>query len=105
MQYKQLIITIVFTFSSISGVYALTTEQQEQISIGEDLHDESCLACHIATHDHAFYTRDDAKVTNMFELRSQVSRCSAFFETSWFPDEEQSVIEYLNHAHYKLPLE
>ncbi len=90
---------------AFTSIYAMSAEQKELISMGEDLHDESCLACHIATHDNAFYTRSDAKVTNMFELRSQVSRCSAFFETSWFPDEEQSVIEYLNHAHYKLPLE
>ncbi len=74
------------------------------IEEGKQLHDESCLNCHIFQHDESFYTRDDKKVNNYFKLRSQVSFCVTNLNINWFPDEQMSVVEYLNttYYHYKL---
>ncbi len=69
---------------------------------GKELHDESCLACHIATHDEAFYTRDNSKMGTLFDLRRQVSMCASNFELGWFPEEEKAVLDYLNNQYYHL---
>jgi hypothetical protein len=33
-------------------------------------------------------------------LRSQVSACANNLGTGWFPDEEKSVVDYLNNQYY-----
>ncbi len=68
---------------------------------GQELHDESCIACHIATHDTAFYMRDNRKVDTLPKLGGQVSRCAQNFRTGWFPDEEKAVVNYLNNTYYQ----
>lgn len=68
--------------------------------VGGALHDESCLACHIFEHDADFYTRETRKITNLLSLAGQVSRCSQAFSVGWFPDEEKSVVDYLNQQYY-----
>jgi len=68
---------------------------------GHDLHKESCLECHTAPHNKDFYTRDDRKVKDLSQLSGQVSRCTGFFRVGWFPEEEKSVVDYLNENYYK----
>lgn len=68
---------------------------------GKELHDESCMSCHLVEHDDKFYTKEDTRINDHFTLRSQVSRCSLNFSTGWFPDEEKSVVDYLNNQYYK----
>ena len=69
---------------------------------GKEIHDESCIECHIATHNSDFYTKKDSKMDTMLKLRTQVSMCATTFETGWFPEEQKSVVEYLNSEFYKL---
>ena len=64
---------------------------------GKELHEESCIRCHGSE----MYTRDNSKIQNHFDLRSQVSACANNLGTGWFPDEEKSVVDYLNDSHYK----
>ena len=64
---------------------------------GNELHQESCLRCHGSEK----YTRNDRKVQDHFGLRSQVSACANNLGTGWLPDEEKSVVDYLNDMHYK----
>ncbi len=68
---------------------------------GTSLHNESCVACHIVHHDDAFYTRENRKITTHNALTGQVSRCVQAFSVGWFPDEEKSVVDYLNKQYYK----
>ncbi|MDC9727390.1 MAG: hypothetical protein PSN35_06115 [Candidatus Thioglobus sp.] len=68
---------------------------------GKELHDESCVACHLVTHDDSFYTRDNSKMSTHFDLRRQVSMCASNFELGWFPEEEKAVLDYLNTKYYK----
>ncbi len=69
---------------------------------GKVLHNESCSTCHIMTHDNTFYTRKNRKIDTLSKLNAQVSRCVHTFSISWFPDEEKSVVEYLNNEYYQL---
>jgi hypothetical protein len=68
---------------------------------GKEIHNETCVECHMGTHDKDFYTSETRTVDSMFKLKSQVSRCSQFFDTGWFPKEEKAVLDYLNHEFYK----
>ncbi len=68
---------------------------------GKELHEESCIACHTIKHDNDFYTRDNSRLHNHFDLRRQVSNCVSAFNIDWFPDEETSVVDYLNNEYYK----
>lgn len=68
---------------------------------GKELHGESCIACHVIKHDDDFYTRDNSRLHNHFDLRSLVSNCVSVFNITWFPDEEKSVVDYLNNEYYK----
>ncbi len=75
-------------------------ENKEVISVneeGKELHEESCIRCHGSE----MYTRDNSKIQDHFGLRSQVSACANNLGTGWFPDEEKSVVDYLNQTHYK----
>lgn len=66
----------------------------------KELHDQSCLACHLVTHNKEFYTRDKRKMKTYAKLEAQVSRCVANFDIGWFPEDQQSVVSYLNKHYY-----
>ncbi len=68
---------------------------------GKELHEESCVACHMVTHDDSFYTRDSSKMATLSDLSRQVSMCTSNFNLGWFPDEEKAVLDYLNTKYYK----
>ncbi|WXU00871.1 MAG: hypothetical protein Ctma_1606 [Catillopecten margaritatus gill symbiont] len=68
---------------------------------GQELHEESCVACHRVQHDDAFYMRDDRKMSDFPALRTQVSMCANVVGAGWFPEEEKTVLDYLNKQHYK----
>ena len=77
---------------------ALSTSSFAEMDLksGMDLHNESCVACHGSE----MYTREPSKITNNFDLRRQVSYCRNNLSIEWFPDEEQSVVGYLNSQFY-----
>ena len=75
-------------------------DKEEILEQGQELHNQSCLNCHIAQHDKAFYTREDRKMKDFSNLKGQVSRCISAFSLDWFPEEESSVRFYLNHNFY-----
>jgi hypothetical protein len=87
--------TLLLTTALLTSALAFANEE------GQELHDESCAACHVIMHDDAFYTRDHSKMSNHFDLRRQVSMCASNFELGWFPDEEKAVLDYLNDKYYK----
>lgn len=66
------------------------------VSNGSDLHAESCVQCH----DSAAYTREDRKVSNLPKLGTQVRFCKNNLGVSWFDDEVDDVIGFLNQEYY-----
>lgn len=87
--------TLLLTTALLASTATIANEE------GKELHDESCVACHLVTHDDAFYTRDHSKMNTLFDLRRQVSMCVSNFELGWFPEEEKAVLDYLNSKYYK----
>jgi len=80
------------------ALIALSTSPFAEIDIqaGMDLHNVSCVACHGSE----MYTRERSKISNNFDLRRQVSYCRNNLNIEWFPNEEQSVVDYLNGQFY-----
>ncbi len=68
---------------------------------GQELHQQSCKNCHIVKHNKDFYNRADKKINNFKALKIQVNRCASMFNTGWFPEEQSSVVTYLNNHFYR----
>ena len=81
---------LIFLISSLSN-HAFAAD-------GKAIHDEKCLSCHQTE----VYTRTDHKVTSLYGLGRQVSMCSQNLNTGWFPEDEKSVVKYLNDTFYHL---
>jgi uncharacterized membrane protein len=63
---------------------------------GEDLHQANCVRCH----DSAVYTRENKRVQSLDKLGTQVRFCKDNLRISWFDDEVDDVVEYLNKSYY-----
>jgi hypothetical protein len=70
--------------------------QAGNIENGDDLHFENCTGCH----DSSVYTRENRNVRDLTRLGQQVRFCKDTIELTWFDDEVQDVIEYLNATYY-----
>jgi len=66
------------------------------IENGDDLHFEHCTGCH----DSTAYTRAERKVQNLVRLGAQVRFCKDSLGLTWFDDEVDDVIGYLNQTYY-----
>ena len=63
---------------------------------GADLHFENCTGCHQSE----VYTRSDRRVTSLDLLGRQVRFCKDNLGLTWFDDEVDDVIAYLNQNYY-----
>ena len=66
------------------------------IENGEDLHFTNCTGCH----DESVYTRADRSVNSLDRLAKQVRFCKDNLELSWFDEDVDDVVEYLNENYY-----
>ena len=67
------------------------------VNHGKSLQQENCMSCH----DDGIYTREERRVTTLDALRQQVQRCETNLNLTWFPEDVDAVIEYLNTSFYK----
>ena len=67
------------------------------VNHGKSLQQENCMRCH----DDGIYTREERRVTTLDALRQQVQRCETNLDLTWFPEDVDAVIEYLNTSFYK----
>ena len=74
----------------------VTSLQAADIENGDDLHFENCTGCH----DSTAYTRDNRKVRSLARLGTQVRFCKDNLGLTWFDDEVNDVIGYLNKEYY-----
>jgi mono/diheme cytochrome c family protein len=77
-------------------VLPLTAIHAEDISLGKELHQESCLECHKPE----LYERADRTVKTLQHLRSQVLFCAVNNDVEWFDEEIDDVTAYLNAFYY-----
>jgi len=74
---------------------------QADLENGKELHDESCIECHMMRDHSSLYTAKDRKVDSLHALGGQISGCVQALNISWFPEDERDVVEYLNATYYK----
>jgi hypothetical protein len=74
----------------------VTSLQAADIENGDDLHFENCTGCH----DSTAYSRDNRKVRSLARLGTQVRFCKDNLGLTWFDDEVNDVIGYLNKEYY-----
>lgn len=78
----------------LTAVYS--TSYAADMENGKQLHLANCVSCH----DSAIYTRENRRVTSMPKLGQQVRMCRDMLGITWFDDEVDDVILYLNTNYY-----
>jgi hypothetical protein len=92
----QLEITMRFLYLPVFIALYATSLQAADIENGADLHFENCTGCH----DSTVYTRDNRVVQSLPRLGAQVRFCRDNLGLTWFDDEVDDVIGYLNKEYY-----
>jgi len=72
------------------------SSQAADIDNGDDLHFANCTGCH----DESVYTRENRRVSSLPRLGTQVRFCKDSLGLTWFDDEVEDVIGYLNKTYY-----
>ncbi len=72
------------------------TEEAEEES-GAALHQKNCSKCH----GKDYYPKKDSKMDSYARLHKMVGMCDAQLGTELFPEELQSITDYLNDSFYK----
>lgn len=80
--------------------FAFTSVAIADIENGKELHDESCIDCHMMSEHTSLYTKQDRKVDSLHSLGGQVSACTQILNITWFPEDERDVVEFLNDRYY-----
>ncbi|MFP5506259.1 MAG: c-type cytochrome [Gammaproteobacteria bacterium] len=83
----------------VIGLVFLPQAGAADLKAGQALHDQHCLKCH----DSGVYTREDRRVSSLEGLRKQVKRCELSLGLTWFDEQVDDVVHYLNSTYYKLP--
>jgi len=83
-------------FACMFLMLPLTVIYAKDISVGKELHQESCLECHKPE----LYERPDRTVKTLKHLRSQVLSCAVNNDVEWFDEEIDDVTAYLNAFYY-----
>jgi len=81
----------------VSFILILATNTQANPGAGGALHEESCTRCHSSD----AYTRSNAKIKNLPALGKQVRFCKNNLGISWFNEDVNDVVGFLNKSYYK----
>ena len=66
------------------------------IENGDELHFDHCTGCH----DESVYTRENRNVNDLERLNLQVHFCKNTIGLSWFDEDVDDVVEFLNQTYY-----
>jgi mono/diheme cytochrome c family protein len=78
--------------------------QAADIKKGEQLVNTQCISCHAArfgSDGSEIYTRPDRRVTSLVGLQKQVIRCRDNLKLTWFDEDVDDVVAFLNTRYYK----
>lgn len=88
---------LLFIFTLVLLTLGLTTKSlAANIENGDELHMENCSRCH----DSSVYTRPNKRVKTLPKLGTQVRFCRDNLGITWFDDEVDDVVHYLNKNFY-----
>ena len=92
---KKILLPTLLSISALSFAY----DAEE----AKSMYEEDCTKCH----DSSVFTRPakERKVNDLATLKKQVSRCVGATGASWFEEDEENVVEYLNQNFYKFAKE
>ena len=76
---------------------AATSTSAANLDNGDKLHQNNCTGCH----DSNVYTRSNKRVNSLPRLGTQVRFCRDNLGLTWFDDQVDDVIHYLNTSYYK----
>lgn len=82
-------------------IFPLIVWGQDSIEDGKRLHDKYCVQCHTPK----IYTREKRIVNNYKELQERVRQCELTNQLTWFNEDIDAVINYLNTTYYKFEIE
>jgi mono/diheme cytochrome c family protein len=85
------------TLMSLLVVMLLAQPALADSANGKKLHNEECVRCHGSE----IYTRKNRKVQSLGGLDHQVGVCISVVGVTWFDEEKQDVVDYLNQNFYK----
>lgn len=74
-----------------------TPAQAEDMEAGKKLHEEHCTRCHASD----IYTREKRIVNTYAELAERVRQCELSNELTWFDEEINAVVDYLDATYYR----
>ena len=77
-------------------VLSTGTASAADLGSGQRLHSENCQKCH----DDGVYKRSDRKISDMTGLNRQVKRCELSLGLTWFDEQVDDVVHYLNMNYY-----
>lgn len=78
--------------------------QAADVKKGEQLINNHCISCHAASFGNNgsdIYTRPDRRVTSLAGLKKQVIRCRDNLKLTWFDEDVEDVVAFLNTRYYK----
>jgi len=93
----KLLFTMLFTISVYGMQLSDTAEEGKEIYM-----EANCQKCHGID---SKYDPKKNKVKDYKSLKKWVSSCMVYFEHSWFPEEQNAVLVYLNEIKYNVNLE
>lgn len=82
----------------------LCCASQVALAQGQQLHDASCLQCHMSLtggKPDALYTRADRKITSLSGLAQRVGYCMQAADVNWSIADKRAVIDFLNSQFYQ----
>jgi len=85
-----------FLFLLVSAVIFIASANATDIDNGSELHAGNCTACH----DSALYHCENKRVQTLARLGTQVRFCKDHLGITWFDDEVEDVVGYLNKNYY-----
>ena len=68
---------------------------------GRQLHEKNCTGCHSSE----VYTREKRMVNNITELQERIRQCELANDLTWFDEDIDAVVAYLNTTYYKFETE
>jgi len=90
---KRALLVLILIQTTLSVQAALPGDSAE----GKKLHDANCVSCHNAS----VYTRRDRQVNSLSALNQQVDGCVHGAHLTLTPDQQKSLVKYLNEQFYK----
>jgi hypothetical protein len=89
--YKQLTAIGLLALINLGSVQAADPQQ------GKNLVEKDCTRCHGSE----VYTRQERRVTSLPGLQKQVRRCEQMLGLTWFDEDIENTVTYLNQRYYK----